>query len=47
MSSRPNVLLIMSDQHNPHVLGCAGDQVARTPHMDGLAEQGVRFENCY
>ena len=22
---RPNLLVIMSDQHNPHIMGCAGD----------------------
>jgi choline-sulfatase len=35
----------MSDQHNPHVLGCAGDLVVRTPHLDRLAGRGVRFTN--
>ena len=47
MSDRPNILLIMSDQHNPYVMGCAGDEVVRTPNLDGLASRGVRFENCY
>ncbi|MFP4029763.1 MAG: sulfatase-like hydrolase/transferase, partial [Candidatus Brocadiia bacterium] len=47
MGDRPNVLILMSDQHNPHVLGCAGDQVARTPNLDALAERGVLFENAY
>lgn len=37
----------MSDQHSPHVLGCAGDPVVRTPHLDRLAAQGVRFSNTY
>ncbi|OGG56034.1 MAG: hypothetical protein A3F84_16065 [Candidatus Handelsmanbacteria bacterium RIFCSPLOWO2_12_FULL_64_10] len=47
MPDRPNLLLIMSDQHNPHVLGCAGDRVIRTPHLDRLAGQGVRFSSAY
>ncbi|MFQ6096981.1 MAG: sulfatase-like hydrolase/transferase, partial [Armatimonadota bacterium] len=47
MSSRPNLLVIMSDQHNPHVLGCCGDEVVRTPHLDALAHGGVLFENAY
>ena len=42
---RPNILLIMSDQHSPRLLGCAGDSIVRTPSLDRLAEQGVRFEN--
>jgi choline-sulfatase len=37
----------MSDQHNPHVMGCAGDAVVRTPHLDSLAASGVQFTSCY
>ena len=47
MANRPNILLIMSDQHSPHVLGCAGDKVVRTPTLDRLAERGVHFTNAY
>src|SRR6188474_2327720 len=43
----PNLLVIMADQHSPHVLGCAGDPVVRTPHLDALAARGVRFQNAY
>ena len=28
MAKRPNLLVIMSDQHNPHVVGCAGGVLA-------------------
>jgi len=47
MPERPNILLIMSDQHNPHFLGCAGDEIVRTPTLDGLARRGVQFTNAY
>ncbi len=47
MAEKPNVLLIMSDQHSPHVMGCAGDELVRTPNFDALAARGVRFENTY
>lgn len=47
MADRPNLLVIMSDQHSPHVLGCAGDSVVRTPHLDRLAARGVRFASNY
>jgi len=47
MATRPNLLVLMSDQHNPHVMGCEGDTVVRTPHLDRLAAEGVLFENCY
>ena len=44
---RPNILVIMSDEHDPAVMGCYGDAHIRTPHMDGLAAGGVTFDNCY
>ena len=47
MDRRPNILLVMSDQHNPHIVGCEGDAVVRTPRIDALAERGVRFAGNY
>jgi len=44
---RPNVLLLFSDQHNAEVMGCAGNKTVRTPHLDQLATQGVRFSRAY
>jgi arylsulfatase A-like enzyme len=44
---RPDVLLILVDQWNPRMLGCAGDAQARTPHIDGLAANGVLFTRAY
>ena len=43
---RPNVLLIVSEDNGPE-LGCYGDKYARTPNLDRLASEGVRFENAY
>ena len=45
--ARPNILLLMSDQHNPHVIGCAGDDVVQTPALDALASNGVTFSQTY
>lgn len=45
--NRPNVLLIITDQHRADHLGCYGNRQVRTPHLDGLAAQGQRFERCY
>ncbi|MCX8037888.1 MAG: sulfatase-like hydrolase/transferase [Candidatus Sumerlaeia bacterium] len=45
--SKPNILVIMSDEHDPRVSGCYGDKVVHTPHMDSIAERGIVFENCY
>jgi choline-sulfatase len=46
-ADRPNVLLIMSDEHDRGVMGCYGDQIVDTGNLDGLADRGVTFENCY
>ncbi len=46
MSNRPNILFVLSDQHNAKVLGCKGHPDVKTPNLDRLAEQGVRFENA-
>ncbi len=43
---RPNILFIVSEDNGPE-LGCYGDPYARTPHLDRLAAQGVRFENAF
>jgi choline-sulfatase len=43
----PNVVLIMSDEHNAGVAGFAGSSLARTPHLDSLANRGVVFDSAY
>ena len=45
-ATKPNVLLILVDDLKP-TLGCYGDPVARTPHIDALAAKGLRFEAAY
>ena len=47
MSDRPNILMIMSDEHDPAVMGCYGDSIVQTPHLDRLAEEGVVFDAAY
>lgn len=44
---RPNILLLFADQHNADALGCAGHPLVKTPHIDALARQGVRFTRTY
>ncbi len=43
---RPNILLIVSEDNGPE-LGCYGDPYARTPNLDGLAAEGVRFDRAF
>lgn len=43
MSRRPNVVLLMADDHRHDALGCAGDARVHTPTLDALAAAGVRF----
>jgi choline-sulfatase len=47
MSRSLNILMILSDQHNPRVMGCAGDPWVRTPNLDRLARQGSLMEQVY
>ena len=46
-ASRPNVLVIFTDQWRSQALSCVGDPNVRTPHLDRLAAQGVNFLRCY
>ena len=47
MTDRPNFLFIITDQHRADYLGCAGHPVLKTPHIDGIAARGVRFDRFY
>jgi N-sulfoglucosamine sulfohydrolase len=45
--ARPNVVLIVSDDHGRGDLGCYGNPVIQTPNLDRLAAEGVRFTNAF
>jgi choline-sulfatase len=45
--SKPNIIVIISDEHNAGVLGCDGNNIVRTENLDGLSRRGVTFESCY
>lgn len=44
---RPNILLLLGDDHRWDALGCMGNAVVQTPNLDRLAQQGVLFENHF
>ncbi|MEC9147379.1 MAG: sulfatase-like hydrolase/transferase, partial [Planctomycetota bacterium] len=49
LSAEPprNVVFILSDDHRADVLGAAGHPIIKTPNLDRLASEGVRFENAF
>lgn len=44
---RPNILFIMSDDHAAHAVSAYGSKINQTPHIDRLAKEGIRFNNCF
>ncbi|MEO7402902.1 MAG: sulfatase-like hydrolase/transferase [Burkholderiales bacterium] len=42
-----NLLILMSDEHNPRVFGCAGHREIATPNLDALVARGTRFTSAY
>ena len=43
----PNILYIMADDHAAHAISAYGSRINRTPNIDRIAQQGVRFDNCF
>lgn len=46
-TKKPNILMIVSDQHNYKVSGFSGDTIVSTPTLDSLASEGTVFEKTY
>jgi arylsulfatase A-like enzyme len=46
-AARPNFLIFITDEQPGNMLGCDGHPVLKTPNLDRLAAQGVRFSRCY
>ena len=47
MASRPNVLLIETDEQTARTLGVYGHPMCQTPTLDRLAAEGAVFDNAY
>jgi arylsulfatase A-like enzyme len=43
----PNILYIMADDHASHAISAYGSRINQTPHIDRLAREGMRFDNCF
>ena len=46
-SNRPNVVLIMADDMGYEALSVNGSESCKSPNLDRLAKQGIRFRNCF
>ncbi len=46
-STKPNIIFIMSDDQGYADLGCYGSQYLKTPHIDKMASEGMRFTDVY
>jgi N-sulfoglucosamine sulfohydrolase len=44
---RPNIVLIVSDDHGREIVGCYGNKVVKTPNIDQLAAEGTLFTNAF
>lgn len=46
-ADQPNIVFFFTDDQTTNTLGCYGNPVVQTPHIDALAEQGTRFRNAF
>lgn len=46
-SRPPNIVFLISDDHSVPDLGCYGNRSIRTPNLDRLASEGMRFNQCF
>jgi len=46
-TEKPNIIFVLTDDHNYQFLGCNGNDIIQTPQIDRLAKDGVRFTNAH
>ena len=46
-AARPNIIYIMTDDHDSSALSCYGSRINKTPNLDRIAQGGMRFNNCF
>lgn len=47
MSTRPNIVFVMSDDHAAHAISAYGSRINRTPNLDRIATEGARLDAVY
>ena len=45
--AKPNIIFIMSDDHAAHAISAYGSRLIKTPNIDRIAKEGMRFQNCF
>ncbi|HET9747152.1 MAG TPA: sulfatase-like hydrolase/transferase, partial [Chitinophagaceae bacterium] len=46
-SQQPNIIYIMSDDHDADAISVYNKKYISTPHLDKIAREGMRFTNCF
>jgi arylsulfatase A-like enzyme len=46
-TKQPNIVFILCDDHAAHAISAYGSRVNHTPHIDRIAHEGMRFDNCF
>jgi arylsulfatase A-like enzyme len=46
-NNRPNILFLFADDQRADAMGCSGNTYIKTPNIDRLAQDGIRFTNAY
>jgi len=44
---KPNIIFIMTDDHASHAISCYGSKINKTPNLDRIANEGMRFTNSF
>jgi len=44
---QPNILFVFTDDHAAHAMSCYGSKVNVTPNLDRIANEGMKFANCF
>lgn len=47
MTSKPNIVFILTDDHTKQAMSCYGSKINSTPNLDRIAEEGMKFNDCF